>query len=627
MRFLLSSVRGAGAAAVLLTCALCAHSQTLGCETGGAGGPIPSSGTGGGGTFPTTLPLAPSMFTLDVSSIPPGATVVTELRLNGLTHTWVNDVQFVLSDPTGGAHNVFVRRAGSCDFNGDYSIVPVCTGGLAWPSSCTGATILPPGAYDQFFGEGAQNWPSGTQGILNTPLDSIAAVTGMWTLTAYDWAGGDLGHLTSFELCFGLPTPPTPPAGSPALSSPANGAFVATPVTLTWGAVACAARYDVDLDGVLTTGLTSTSFHAPSLSAGLHTWTVRAVNASGSSAYSAPFTFTVPQSPPASDCVPNGAGAGPVPASGTGGSGVWPTTPPATPYQRAYNVTLPAGATRVVKVDLDWSTQHTWIGDLQIVLTDPTGGMHNILHRVGFTGAGAGLNCDLNGDYSIYETSGQPWPTACPASTDLPPGDYQQHFTGWNSGDLGIFNTPLGAVPISDGNWTLTIYDWASGDSGSLADWRLCFDGGPSVPAAYCTAGVSTNGCSASISANAQPTVTNSGGCILSVAEVEGQKFGACLYGIDNTGFTPVVWSPGSTSFRCIKIPTRALGMQHSGGTLAQCDGAFTVDWDAFQAANPSALGNPWSIGDKVFVQAWYRDPAAPGTANLSNALEMTMRP
>jgi subtilisin-like proprotein convertase family protein len=566
------------------------------------------------------------MFTLDVASIPPGATVVTELKLHGLSHTWVNDLQFVLSDPSGSAHNVFVRRPGSCDFGGDYSIVPRCTGGLAWSPTCTGQTIVPPGAYDQYFGEGGFAWPSGTHGIHNTPLDSIAAVTGTWTLTAYDWAGGDSGHLSSFELCFGVPTPPSPPASSPVLSSPADGAVVTNPVTLTWGVVECAATYEVDLDGVLTTGIASTSFTAPSLSVGLHTWSVRAVNASGASAYSAPFTFTVPQPPPASDCVPNGAGAGTVPASGTGGGG-WPTVLPTSPYQHSYHATLPANATQLVKVDLKWNLQHTWVGDLQIVLTDPTGGMHNILHRVGFTGAGFGFNCDLNGDYSIYETDGLPWPTVCPTSSDIPPGDYQQTFTAWNSGDLGIFNTPLSAIPISSGNWTLTIYDWSSGDSGSLADWRLCFDGGPSVPAAYCTAGVSTNGCSASISANTQPSVTNAAGCVLSVAEVEGQKFGACLYGIDNTGFTPVVWSPGSTSYRCIQIPTRALGVQHSGGTLAQCDGAFTVDWDAFQAANPSALGNPWSIGDKVFVQAWYRDPQAPGTANLSNAIEMTMRP
>jgi hypothetical protein len=57
------------------------------------------------------------------------------------------------------------------------------------------------------------------------------------------------------------------------------------------------------------------------------------------------------------------------------------------------------------------------------------------------------------------------------------------------------------------------------------------------------------------------------------------------------------------------------------------CDGSFSLNWDAYQAANPAALGQPWAVGSQVFVQAWFRDPPAPKTTNLSNALEMTYVP
>jgi hypothetical protein len=32
-------------------------------------------------------------------------------------------------------------------------------------------------------------------------------------------------------------------------------------------------------------------------------------------------------------------------------------------------------------------------------------------------------------------------------------------------------------------------------------------------------------------------------------------------------------------------------------------------------------------VGQKVYAQAWYRDPPAPKTTNLSNAIELTVGP
>jgi hypothetical protein len=144
-----------------------------------------------------------------------------------------------------------------------------------------------------------------------------------------------------------------------------------------------------------------------------------------------------------------------------------------------------------------------------------------------------------------------------------------------------------------------------------------------SPPVNYCTAGTTTNNCVAAISASAQPSVTAATACNISVTNVEGQKSGLIFYSI--TGQAAAPWN--ATSFLCVKAPTQRTGTQTSGGTASACDGTLSLDWNAFQAANPSALGNPWSAGNLVQVQAWFRDPPAGKATNLSNGVELTYQP
>ncbi|MBI5364721.1 MAG: hypothetical protein HZA53_16215 [Planctomycetes bacterium] len=258
--------------------------QTIGCELGGAGGIFPTAGTGGGGTYPTTLPPSAGIFPLTVVTVPGGATVVTEVKLHGLAHTYINDLQMVLTDPVGGMHNLLYRPAGSCDFTGgDYSIVPTC--GLQWAATCT--TTAAPGAYDQY----APGWASGTLGIDNQTLDTIPAQTGSWTLTIYDWAAIDVGTLTSWDLCFGTPVPTGTPGAAPSLTTPVDAGSVLGPtVTLTWAAVSCATSYEVEVDAVVYPTASTTYGFASTL--GAHTWRARGIGASGTGPWSAPFTFT-----------------------------------------------------------------------------------------------------------------------------------------------------------------------------------------------------------------------------------------------------------------------------------------------------------------------------------------------
>ena len=146
-------------------------------------------------------------------------------------------------------------------------------------------------------------------------------------------------------------------------------------------------------------------------------------------------------------------------------------------------------------------------------------------------------------------------------------------------------------------------------------------------PMSYCTAGTTTNGCSASLMVTDHPSITLAHSCTITVTHVEGLRSGILFYGLDNSGFAPSLWGPGSTSWLCVKHPAQRTPIQNSGGTFGTCDGSLVLDWNAYQSAHPLALGNPWSAGDKVYVQASFRDPLAVKATNLSNALEMTYVP
>lgn len=147
-------------------------------------------------------------------------------------------------------------------------------------------------------------------------------------------------------------------------------------------------------------------------------------------------------------------------------------------------------------------------------------------------------------------------------------------------------------------------------------------------PTTYCTAGISSNFCVPQISAELQPNTENSGRCVVSVRDVPGDRLGVVFYGVDNSGFQPSLWGgPTGTSYLCVRPPTARLGAPlNSGGIAGACNGSFSLDWDAYQSVNPASLGNPWIAGDLVFAQAWYRDPLALKSSNLSDAVQLTVR-
>jgi len=141
----------------------------------------------------------------------------------------------------------------------------------------------------------------------------------------------------------------------------------------------------------------------------------------------------------------------------------------------------------------------------------------------------------------------------------------------------------------------------------------------------YCTAGTSTNGCVPSIAGVGHPSATSGSGFTLSLSGGEGQKSGLFFYGL--TGPLSSPWGAGSTSLLCVKSPTQRMTMQNSGGTAGACDGAMSEDFNAYLAAHPTALGQPFAGGESVWAQGWYRDPPTAKTTGLSDGLVFTVAP
>ena len=606
------------ACAQLLLFSAPGEAQTLACVNAGAAGVIPTSGSGGG-LYPFgPLPSAPTQIPINVSALPPGANFVTEVRVLGLVHSWVSDLQFVLTDPSGASHNLFCRMSASngasfgCDYSGDYTIVPQCTAPVSLPPSfCSGSVIFPPGVYDQLFGRGGQAWPSGTSGIFNTRLDAIPAALGVWTLSVYDWSPGDTGVVADVQLCFGAPTAPTAsPSTAPSLSTPEPLANVFGPnVRLVWSATPCAASYDVEVDGVLSSSSVNALTYVSS--PGAHNWRVRARNSLGAGPWSTLRTFT---------------DLGPAPT---------PCTGPSLATLFASNTTQAAGGAVFFDVDV-LAPSGIRLSEIEL---NTTAAVPSALSLEVYTRSGSYVGFEQSSAGWTLATSGSGVAQGAntPSRIDVNDVVLAPGVTGvclalsGGAQALSVFN-PLAGATYSDAQLAITAGAaqpalFASAPIvGRIWNGRLRYNCGAAPPTNFCTAGVSTNGCTPTLSASAQPSASLTTPCVISASGLEGQKQGLIFYGTDNSNFAPLAWGAG-TSLLCVKPPTQRTGVIGAGGALNACDGALALNWNSFASANPSALGAPFAAGAKLFAQAWYRDPPAPKSTNLSDALELTFLP
>ncbi|MBM3988059.1 MAG: hypothetical protein FJ294_08915 [Planctomycetes bacterium] len=204
--------------------------------------------------------------------------------------------------------------------------------------------------------------------------------------------------------------------------------------------------------------------------------------------------------------------------------------------------------------------------------------------------------------------------------------------SGWSttagSADLknNVERVALQAPTVGTWSFTVTATNVPTPNQG----FGLCLtgnvtDGGGSNPTSYCTAGLTSSFCFADLTASGVASASATSGFVLTATQVEGNRLGLIFYGI--TGRNAAPWSTNNSSFLCVKSPVQRTLAQNSGGSSDTCQGVLTIDWNAFRATRPTALGNPFVSGQLVQAQAWFRDPAAPGTTNLSDGLEFTVRP
>jgi MYXO-CTERM domain-containing protein len=124
---------------------------------------------------------------------------------------------------------------------------------------------------------------------------------------------------------------------------------------------------------------------------------------------------------------------------------------------------------------------HTWAGDLVATLTLPDATVVSLFDRIGKTNAttGFGDSSDFNGNYVIADGGANLWAAAfaAPGAGAIPGGSYYATGSGVGSttatGPAALNLNALLAGKSITGTWTLTITDFAGGDTGALGEWCL----------------------------------------------------------------------------------------------------------------------------------------------------------
>ena len=115
---------------------------------------------------------------------------------------------------------------------------------------------------------------------------------------------------------------------------------------------------------------------------------------------------------------------------------------------------------------------HTWVGDLQLTLTGPDGTVMSLFDGIGSVGnGGAGDSSDFGGDYTIVDGGADLWAAAAAgANADvIAPGAY--FATDLDNNALSFAATFAGKDTAGD--WTLSHFDRAGGDTGAFTGWTL----------------------------------------------------------------------------------------------------------------------------------------------------------
>ncbi|MDB9961371.1 M12 family metallo-peptidase [Oceanihabitans sp.] len=229
------------------------------------------------------------------------------------------------------------------------------------------------------------------------------------------------------------------------LTSPINGAIgVIAPYSLQWNVEPNASAYDVEIATdaaftaiVETQTVATNSYTATTLGTNTqYFWRVRPSNSCGIGNWSSEFNFTTANT----FCFSEISTIAPIAIPDFDGSGIG--------IGSVLNVTTPV---EITDVNVTVNITHTWDSDLVLVLSSPQG--TNIF--LSFRNGGNGDNYTN----TVFDDA---------ATVNVIAGNAP--FTGSFQPEeaLSAFNSE-----ISTGNWTLSVFDLASQDTGTLIDWTL----------------------------------------------------------------------------------------------------------------------------------------------------------
>jgi subtilisin-like proprotein convertase family protein len=460
---------------------------------------------GSGGTINVSAAATPYPAIITVSGVPSGS-IMKEIKINGLNHTWADDVDIILQSPTG-TNVVLISDVGGggADFvNNNYTL----NDGAA---ISMGATVPADGTYKPTnrvgtIGPEPDNWVAPGPGVVSQPTPTLSSFgngnhNGDWKLFVFDDAGGDSGNWGSWSITFTDPPAvcfPIAITGQPAnatVCSGTNGSFtvVATPngVNYNWQ-VNTGSGFVYMTNGGVYAGVTTATLSITGATIAMNGYQYRCVltcTQGGLPEISNPATLTVLQSPSSPAVSPTNAaicpggsqliavGGGAQTTFGGGPGVTIPGTGTAAAVGAPYPSTIAVAglpAQSLVKSVTLTGVTHTFPGDVDIILKSPSGATVILM-------SDAGGSDDVNGVTYTFDDAA----SSLLGATFNASGSYRPTNIGtgdnWPAPGPGTVNqsTPaLGSFGAgnNNGNWELYIYDDAGGDVGSISGWSITFE-------------------------------------------------------------------------------------------------------------------------------------------------------
>ncbi|MCB9214175.1 MAG: proprotein convertase P-domain-containing protein [Alteromonas sp.] len=228
----------------------------------------------------------------------------------------------------------------------------------------------------------------------------------------------------------------------------------------------------------------------------------------------------------------------------------------------------------ITDLDVNLNVSHTWVGDLDMVLTSPAGTSVVIFDRPGVPATTFGCSGD-NIDATLDDEAATPVEDECGAGTPTISGSF-------------IPNNPLSAFDGEStlGTWTLTVTDNAAGDTGTINSWGLSYSydvsSAPYVVAldANGMATINASDLLAGVDEACGYTVTTGGG-----APIPGTL--STIFGSDNGG------SPGGAVYFDLTVAAQDISITDLDINTPD-GGAFTL---SFYTTPGSYVGNEGNAG------------------------------